>query len=313
MIKKDVVIISQDAALSDLLEGTLRDFFRLIPFSNIRSALDYIYNTMPGLLIIDMTRDDPFTTNTLNNLKSDPIFNQLPVLAIFEDAGKIPRWDLLLVEDYMLKRDVEKEGPVRVDLCIFRSERVVEVNPLTKLPGNISINRQIQKRIDRGDVFALAYGDLDNFKPFNDYYGFTRGDEAIKVAGRLILNIVKSRQPVGGFIGHIGGDDFIYIMDLSLVEEASAEIILAFDKIMPTFYDPEDGERGYIQTTDRQGKEKRFPLVSLSIGIAHNRNSSFSHYGEFTEIASEMKKHAKYHRGSCYKIDKRQGNSTREA
>jgi len=143
--------------------------------------------------------------------------------------------------------------------------------------------------------------------------GFTRGDEVIKAAGRLILNIVKNRQPVGGFIGHIGGDDFIYIMDLSLVEEASAEIILAFDGIVPTFYDPDDRERGHIQTTDRQGNESRFPFVSLSIGIAHNRHNSFSHYGEFTEIASEMKKHAKYHSGSCYKIDKRQGNSTREA
>jgi len=310
MIEKDVVFISQDAALSDLLERTLRDFFCLIPFSNIRPALDYIYNTMPGLLIVDMTGDDSFTTNTLNNLKGDPIFNQLPVLAIFGDSAAVPPWDSLLVEDYMLKRDIEREGLARVDLCILRSERVVEVNPLTKLPGNISINRQIQKRIDRGDIFALAYGDLDNFKPFNDYYGFTRGDEVIKVAGRLILNIVKNRQPMGGFIGHIGGDDFIYIMDLGLVEEASAEIILAFDGIVPTFYDPDDRERGHIQTTDRQGNENQFPLVSLSIGIAHNRHNSFSHYGEFTEIASEMKKHAKYHSGSCYKIDKRQGNTT---
>lgn len=309
MTKTDIAIISQDAALSALLERILRDLFHLIPFSNIRPALDYIYNTMPGLLIVDMTGDDPFTTNTLNNLKGDPIFNQLPVLAIFEDAATIPPWGSLLVEDYMIKRDIEREGLARVDLCILRSERVVEVNPLTKLPGNISINRQIQKRIDRGDIFALAYGDLDNFKPFNDYYGFTRGDEVIKVAGRLILNIVKNRQPAGGFIGHIGGDDFIYIMDLNLVEEASVEIIIAFDRIVPTFYDLEDRERGYIQTMDRQGNENQFPLVSLSIGIAHNSYRSFSHYGEFTEIASEMKKHAKCHNGSCYKIDKRQGNS----
>lgn len=307
MKKKDIVIVSQHPAFSGLLGDVLQDNYRLASFDNIRPALDYIYNAIPGLLIIDITGGDPFTTNILNTLKGDPIFNQLPVLAAFDDAGEIPRWDSLLVEDYILKGDLEREGLARVDLCIIRSERVVEVNPLTKLPGNISINRQIQQRIDRGDVFALAYGDLDNFKPFNDHYGFTRGDEVIKAAGRLILNIVKNKQPAGGFVGHIGGDDFIYIMDLGLVKEVSAEIILAFDSIMPTFYDPEDGERGYIQSRDRQGNEKRFPVVSLSIGIAHNRHNRFSHYGEFTEVASEMKRHAKLHGGSCYKIDKRQG------
>jgi GGDEF domain-containing protein len=308
MKKKDIVIVSQRPAFSSLLEGTLQNDYHLMPFENILPALDHIYNAIPGLLIIDITGCGPFATDILNNLKGDPIFNQLPVLAVFDDAREIPRWDSLLVEDYILKGDVEREGLARVNLCVLRSERVVEVNPLTKLPGNISINRQIQQRIDRGDVFALAYGDLDNFKPFNDHYGFTRGDEVIKVAGRLILNIVKNKQPVDSFMGHIGGDDFIYIMDLGLVEEASAEIILAFDRIIPTFYDPEDGERGYIQTRDRQGNEKGFPVVSLSIGIAHNRYISFSHYGEFTEVASEMKKHAKLHRGSCYKIDKRQGS-----
>jgi diguanylate cyclase (GGDEF)-like protein len=182
----------------------------------------------------------------------------------------------------------------------------MEVNPLTKLPGNISINRQIQARIDGGEAFALAYADLDHFKPFNDYYGFSRGDEVIRITGRLILNIVKNKQPQGGVIGHIGGDDFVFIMDVGLVEDAAKEIIDAFDRILPTLYEAEDRERGYIETLDRQGSTRKFPMVTISIGITSNKQRSFTHYGEITEIASGMKGHAKRARGSLYRIDKRQ-------
>jgi diguanylate cyclase (GGDEF)-like protein len=180
------------------------------------------------------------------------------------------------------------------------------VNPLTKLPGNISINRQIQGRLDSGEIFALAYADLDHFKPFNDYYGFTRGDEVIRIAGRLILNIVKNMQAQGSFIGHIGGDDFIFIMDLGLVEDAAKEIIDAFDRIIPTLYEPEDRERGYIETEDRQGIRRQFPFVALSIGITSNKQKHFIHFGEVTEVACEMKGQAKQVRGSCYMIDRSQ-------
>jgi diguanylate cyclase (GGDEF)-like protein len=288
------------------VERTLNDLYLILPFRNIQSAIDYIYNSIPDLVIIDVNEEDRFTVNVLNSLKSDPIFHQLPVLVVLDDCQSIPRWDTLFVEDYIRKSGFEKEGRSRVDLSILRSERVVEVNPLTKLPGNISINRQIQARIDGGEAFALAYADLDHFKPFNDYYGFSRGDEVIRITGRLILNIVKNKQPQGGVIGHIGGDDFVFIMDVGLVEDAAKEIIDAFDRILPTLYEAEDRERGYIETLDRQGSTRKFPMVTISIGITSNKQRSFTHYGEITEIASGMKGHAKRARGSLYRIDKRQ-------
>jgi diguanylate cyclase (GGDEF)-like protein len=306
MNEKTIVLISQDTALSSIIDRTLNKSYRLLSFRGINSAIDYIYNSIPDLVIMDINEQDRFTVSLLNNLKADPIFHQLPVLIVLDEAQNIPRWDALFVEDYIKKTDFEREGLSRVDLSIIRSERVSEVNPLTKLPGNISINRQIQTRLDGSEVFALAYADLDHFKPFNDYYGFTRGDEVIRIAGRLILNIVKNIQPQGSFIGHIGGDDFIFIMDVNLVENAAKEIIDAFDRIIPTLYEAEDRKRGYIETRDRQGNPKQFSFVALSIGITSNRFKFFSHYGQVTEVASEMKGQAKQIRGSCYSIDKRQ-------
>ncbi len=308
MSEKSIVVISQDLVLSGIIDGVLKKNYRIFIFKNIQSAIDHIYNTPPNLIIFDTAEQDIYSMDIINNLKSDPIFFQLPVLVVIDGPESVPIWNSFLVEDYLKKSDLETEGLIRVSLAILRSERIVEVNPLTKLPGNISISRQIQARIDSMEVFALAYADLDHFKPFNDHYGFTRGDDVIRITGRLILNIVKSKQPQGGFVGHIGGDDFIFIMSVDLVEEAADEIIGAFDRIIPTLYDKKDKERGFIETLDRQGNARRFPMTSLSIGIATNRNRSFTHFGEITEIASEMKKLAKQSWGSCYLVDRRSVN-----
>ena len=302
---KTIVVVSQDIVLINVLDKLLKNKYKTILFSNIQSALDFIYNSLPDLLILDINPNDSFTIAIVNNLKEDPISNQLPVMTILSDDAVTPGWDSLFVEDYIHRKEIETELITRIDLCITRSERVVEINPLTRLPGNISINRQIQSRLDRKESFALAYGDLDYFKPFNDKYGFSRGDEVIKITGRLILNIVKNRQPRNSFIGHIGGDDFIYLIETDILEETSQEIIDAFDKIIPTFYDPPDREKGFITSIDRQGVEKAFDIMTISIGITDTKNRSFSHYGEITERASEMKKFAKQFKGSCFRTDKR--------
>lgn len=302
---KTVVVISRDLVIRSIVDRILKDSYEVADFSNIQSSLDYIYSAIPDLMVIDIAMDDTFAITLLNEMKSDPIFGRLPVLAIFEDQFVIPKWDYLLVDDYVRRSCLEADILLRVDLCIHRAERMVEVNPLTRLPGNIAINKQIQKRLDDNEFFALAYADLDYFKPYNDRYGFSRGDEVLKMMGRLILNTVKQKQAHGSFVGHIGGDDFVFIMDLEHIEETASEIIDNFNKIIPTFYDTEDRARGFIESVDREGSKKTFPLIGISIGAAHNRFRKFSHYGEIAEVASEMKKYAKCAGGGCFKIDKR--------
>ncbi len=302
-----VVVISRDMVLTSIMDRILKDSYRVVDFSNMQSSLDYIYNSIPDMLIIDIGTDtDDFTVNIVNELKGDPIFGQLPVLAIFDDRFVIQDWDSLLVDDYLRKSCLEMELLTKVGLCMHRAERTIEVNPLTRLPGNIAIIKQIQKRLDAGDIFALAYADLDYFKPYNDRYGFSRGDEVLKMLGRLILNIVKGKQPHGSFVGHIGGDDFVFIMDSGYIEDASREILDNFNKIIPTFYDAEDRVRGFIESVDREGNKRTFPLIGISIGAVHNKIRKFSHYGEIAEVASEMKKYAKCTGGGCFSVDKRQ-------
>lgn len=303
---KEILIISKDTGLVDKLQGILKDSYKTIFFPSLHLSLDYIYSSMPDVMIIRIDLEDHFSISLLNELKNDPVFGRLPVLAILDDDFEIPSWDSLIIDDFIRISCIDKNLIARLSLCSQRAERLFEVNLLTRLPGNIAIIKQIQKRLDRGDIFALAYLDLDNFKPFNDKYGFVRGDEVLKMLGRLILNTVRQKQPQRSFVGHIGGDDFVFIMDVKNIEDTSREIIDNFNKIIPTFYDVDDKMKGFIESVDRQGKSKSFPFITISIGIVSNEYRRFSHYGEMAEVASEMKSYAKYCGGNCYYKDRRQ-------
>src|SRR5512145_1169909 len=275
---KTVVVVCKDIVLNNVIERSLKDKYRIVTFTGMPSALDYIYNTIPNLIVLSIVDDDAAGLMILNDLKSDPMFHQLPVLAILPEKFVIADWRNIHVEDYIRRSDLEADFMARVDLSILRSERIVEINPLTRLPGNISINKEIQERIDGKKEFAFGYADLDYFKPFNDRYGFSRGDEAIKMTGRIILGVIKSKQPQGSFVGHIGGDDFVFIIDSGMVEEAASEIIKAFDSLITGLYDPADLKQGFIKSFDRKGQSSQFPVMGISIGIIETRNRAFTHY-----------------------------------
>ncbi len=300
-----IVPITEDQTLAGLVGKHLGEAYQLVFFCQIQSSLDYIYNSLPDLILIDLRPGDPLVSRLLSDLKEDPIFGQIPVLAVLGDDTLIRGWEGLKCDDYLRWSLLETDLAARVGLCILRAERNVEVSPLTRLPGNITIIKQIQSRLDRGDLFALAYADIDYFKPFNDKYGFSRGDEVLKMLGRLILNIVKQRQSQKSFVGHIGGDDFVFIVEPALAEEIAGEIIVHLEQIIPTFYDPQDRKRGAILARDRRGRERTFPLITLSIGVTNNQTKKFTHYGQMAEVASEMKKFAKMLQGSCCRLDRR--------
>ncbi len=303
---KNIVVVSSDIVLASTAEKHLKSTHRVLVFGSIQSAMDYIYNSPPpDLVVVEVDHADPVSVERLSELKEDPYFSNLPVLAVFGDGAHSLPWETLRIEDYLWRKDLHRDLQRRVLLSILRSERIVEINPLTRLPGNISINRAVQERLDRNEPFALAYADLDQFKPLNDRYGFSRGDEIIKITARLIRSIVTSRQRQRSFVGHIGGDDFVYIMNPDLIESATQELLDVFDRLIPTFYDPQDQERGFITSVDRQGNERTFNFVGISIGITDTASGHFEHFGEMTEKASEMKKYAKQFQGSCFRSDRR--------
>jgi GGDEF domain-containing protein len=150
----------------------------------------------------------------------------------------------------------------------------------------------------------LLYVDLDEFKAFNDHYGFLRGDEAIKLLARCCREAVTSYSE-NGFIGHIGGDDLAIVVEPDGAYAIAEQITAAWDDLVPHLYEPEDAARGFIELADRRGNLQRFPLATVSIGIATNTIRPIHTHWEAAELASEMKHVAKARTGSAIAIDRR--------
>ena len=184
-------------------------------------------------------------------------------------------------------------------------EMYLDASPLTRLPGGIAIENVLKKRIDSSQPLAFCVLDLDNFKAFNDRYGYANGSEVIKETGRIIEQAVKAKGTPDDFVGHIGGDDFVVITTPDVMRELSIEIIAQFDKKIPEFYDPSDRNRGYIFGKTRQGVEMQFPIMTISIAIVTNAHRKLSNPLEASEIAAELKDYAKTLPRSVFVVDKR--------
>ncbi len=184
-------------------------------------------------------------------------------------------------------------------------EMYLDASPLTRLPGGIAIENVLKKRIESGQPLAFCVLDLDNFKAFNDRYGYANGSEVIKETARLIESSVKAKGTPDDFIGHVGGDDFVVITIPDVMREVAGEIISRFDSRIPKFYDPEDQKRGYILGKTRQGIEMQFPIMTISIAIVTNEHRTYSDPLEASEIAAELKDYAKTIPKSIFVVDKR--------
>ena len=184
-------------------------------------------------------------------------------------------------------------------------EMYLDASPLTRLPGGIAIENVLKKRIDSSQPIAFCVLDLDNFKAFNDRYGYANGSEVIKETAHIVENAVKLKGSPEDFIGHVGGDDFVVITTPYYMREVSTEIINQFDRRILEFYDPVDRERGHILGKTRQGVEMQFPIMSISIAIVTNERRKLTNPLEASEIAAELKDYAKTIPKSVFVVDKR--------
>lgn len=305
MSKKIVIVVKESNLKKTIREKLLYLDFDKYYFEDIKQSLEIIYEEIPEMVIIETLNNPQTEISIVSELKNDPLFLSMILISIVPDDFVCNDWSKMVVDDYIRIGNLDFDLNMRIQLSLNRIDRVIATNPLTKLPGNLAIQREIQKRLDKGEIFALAYADLDNFKPFNDKYGFSRGDEVIKMLGRIIMNIVRSEQTSGSFIGHIGGDDFVYIMAPNLIEKTTIKIIEFFENLIKNFYDLEDLKKGYLESINRVGERQVFPIMSVSVGITSNMFRNFKHFSEMAEAASEMKSVAKKQKSPRYAIDRR--------
>ncbi len=180
-------------------------------------------------------------------------------------------------------------------------------NPLTGLPGNITIARFIDENLSKGTCICVLYCDLDNFKAYNDKYGFTKGDDAIMYTRDCLSSVAQRRDMQNIFVGHEGGDDFVVVTPYDFWEPFAKAFITTFDRGIYQFYNSVDARNGFIESVNRQGQRQRFPLMSVSIAVVTNKTRPFRRHAEMIQVATEVKKYVKSIDGSCYAIDRRTG------
>jgi DNA-binding response OmpR family regulator len=272
---------------------------------NGTEALQIAQQQQFDLIILDLLLPDIDGFTVLGGLRAQPQTTLTPIILL--SALNAPHEKVrgleLGADDYITKPFSTPELQARAQAAMRRSEREGGANPSTRLPGNMAIERAIALRIEAQQPFAVCYCDLDNFKAYNDTYGFFKGDAVIVRTAQILTEVIHEHGLPDDFVGHIGGDDFVVITTPDKVTEVCEAAITTFDEIVPLFYDPTARARGYIAGTDRQGHAAQFPMLSISIAVVSSDAKSISHPGEVSQRSIELKKRAKNLPGSAFIVE----------
>lgn len=303
---KRILCVHEKDHAYDYIRNILSDKgYSVLTCSDATEAFTAVFSEPPDIIIV--STNTPGWDNFMDRIKNDSVYKHLPLLLLTKEEmlkGLMSHTGLSC-DDFFLLPIRPEEMLLRIRLRETNATINLDANPLTRLPGNVTIMATIQKIIDAKEASALCYLDLDNFKAFNDCYGFARGDEALRMTGRIVTNVVNKASNSEGFVGHIGGDDFFFIVPAQLAQQCCAQIIENFDMVITTLIDDEDRLRGFIESKDRQGKPQRFPMLSASIGVIDLTITTIDHPGEASAIAGELKKAVKKREGSNFMVNRR--------
>lgn len=266
-------------------------------------GLQLMREKAPDLVLLDLNMPQPDGHQVCDMIKNDATLRKIPVIILTSSddiSDKLQGLDGG-ADDYITKYVDQRELEARIKSVVRRQRQNLDSNPLTHLPGNSVIQNLLMQRVDEKSQFTVAYTDLDNFKAFNDKYGFQRGDEVILFTARVL----KESCDTEDFVGHIGGDDFVIISSPEKINKITDKVVNKLDSGIVDFYDEDDRQKGYVETKNRQGGVQKFPFVSISIGVTTNVHREFANIGEIVRVVTELKKFAKQKEGSSVVFDKR--------
>jgi diguanylate cyclase (GGDEF)-like protein len=307
-VPETILVVDDDPDIARFVEVNLRSAgYDVAVAGDGEEALDKASEIRPDLVLLDvmMPRIDGF--EVAQRLRRSPQTANTSIIMLTAKALSADKVTGLQsgADDYIIKPFDPIELLARVKGTLRRAKEMRNLSPLTGLPGNIRIQEEIERQVRDDEPFSVLYCDLDNFKAYNDQKGFVRGDRLIQAVARIIQDAVVEHVGTEGFVGHVGGDDFVAVLAPEPSEAVAKRICERFDEARSEFYEPEDLERGFVRMEDRKGVLQDIPLVAVSIGIASTDRRRFAHYGEAVAVATEMKSFAKRQPGSSYAVDRR--------
>lgn len=304
---QEIYVIDNNPTLKDTLKKMFKNN-KEYRFTSVQSEkLEVALKNIPSLIIINEDNIDEDSLEICKKIKSDEDNSITPLIVLSSNKDHEHRLNMLkLGVAHYIKHPIDEDylyyTIINVLGLIYINRRV---SPLTGLPGNVQIQAELKKRFLSKETFAMMYLDLDNFKAYNDVYGFLKGDEIIKFTARTILKNVHTDEYEDSFVGHVGGDDFIAIVSETDYDRICQNIIADFDHNVTKFFTDEDAEKGYIEVANRKGIIEQFPLTSISIGVVEVEKGRFANVLEIGEAGASVKHLAKTIQGSTYVIDRR--------
>jgi PleD family two-component response regulator len=307
--KSRILIADDNPENRDLLDAFLASIDCEIEFAvDGRDTLDKVKQFQPHLILLDVMMPKLDGFEVCRRLRSDARTNSIPVIMLTAKDLTVDKVVGLTAgaDDYIIKPFDTLELHARVRTTLRRARELRESSPLTGLPGNHAITVALSDWLHSGRPLAVVYADLNDFKPYNDRYGFVRGDDVIMMTAEVLQEAVLRHGSDGSFVGHIGGDDFMFACEPDDIVAICNDVIAEFEARLPHFYDADDYERGYVDLPDRQGDVRRFRRVSIALGVASTAQRRFRDHRELVEVATEMKGFLKrQERRSAFAIDGR--------
>lgn len=304
---QDIYVIDDDESSIPIFKELFRND-KEFKFIGVKTEqIDITLKNIPFLIIINEDSIDRDITGLCKQIRTDEDNQITPIIVVSSNTDKYHKLEVLEQSvEYYIKKPVDTEY---LYYTIKNLDRLLKMNrrisPLTGLPGNVQIHAELKKRITNKEEFSVLYLDLDNFKAYNDVYGFLKGDQIIEYTADTILKCIHEQFNENYFVGHIGGDDFIALVPTLEVDNICQSIIANFDSGVNRFFTEEDIEKGYIEVANRRGVMEQFALTSISIGAVIADKDRFSNILEIGEVGAQVKHVAKSIIGSSYAIDRR--------
>ncbi len=303
-----ILVVDDEDHIRRILKFQLeKHAYRVIEAENGEIALELVRRESPDLVILDLMMPKMDGFETCSRIRQNFQTAQIPVIMLTAKSELPDKIKGLQdgANDYLTKPYSNEELLLRVRNVLEWSLKQKESNPLTGLPGNRAIEKELQGRIEGKEPFAFLYLDIDNFKPYNDYYGYQRGDDAILFLADIVTESVNSLGGANDFVGHIGGDDFVVITSPPRAEFIARRIIDEFDKGSLLLLNEDDIRRGYMEIRNRLGEIRRMPLMSLTIALVMDEEAKLKHYAQVNDIATELKRYGKGLSGSVVVRERR--------
>jgi diguanylate cyclase (GGDEF)-like protein len=303
-----ILVVDDEPPIREILQFQLETAgFQVACAENGEEGLQMVAHDPPDLVLLDLMIPELDGYEVCRRLKADYGSRHIPVIILTARAEITEKLKGLEngANDYVTKPFSMPELLMRVQNVLAWSQSQREANPLTGLPGNVSIERELTQRIDAGSPFAFIYTDIDNFKAFNDYYGYARGDEVIKATARILQTVVDELGNPDDFVGHVGGDDFVAMTTPDRADGLSRRVIERFQTSARDLLEPEDVERGYLKIRRRSGEVMKIESLGLTVAIVTNARRPVTHIGHVADIASELKRYGKSMSGSVVVRERR--------